>query len=60
MSEKNQRTTINRVKTGAFERRFSMAKMGLVAGSRLAAQSAGNMFTYITGVDLSKMAKSKC
>ncbi|OUR90470.1 ABC transporter [Gammaproteobacteria bacterium 42_54_T18] len=45
MSEKNQRTTINRVKTGAFERRFSMAKMGIVAGSRLAAQSAGNMFT---------------
>lgn len=45
MSENNQRTTINRVKTGAFERRFSMAKMGIVAGTRLAAQSAGNMFT---------------
>lgn len=45
MSEHNSRTTIKRVKTGAFERRFSMAKMGIVAGTRLAAQSAGNMFT---------------
>ncbi|OUS26268.1 ABC transporter [Gammaproteobacteria bacterium 45_16_T64] len=45
MSEHNSRTTIKRVKTGAFERRFSMAKMGIVAGTRLAAQSAGNMFS---------------
>ena len=36
---------LKRVKTGAFERRFSMAKAGLVAGSRLAAQSAGNLLT---------------
>ena len=45
MSDNDQRTTIKRVKTGSFERRFSMAKMGVVAGTRLAAQSAGNVFT---------------
>ncbi len=39
------KTTLKRVKTGAFERRFSMARAGLVAGTRLAAQSAGNMFS---------------
>ncbi|HVL01574.1 MAG TPA: AarF/UbiB family protein, partial [Dongiaceae bacterium] len=44
MSDK-PKTTLKRVKTGAFERRFSMAKAGLVAGTRLAAQSAGNLFT---------------
>ncbi len=44
MSEK-PKTSLKRVKTGAFERRFSMAKAGFVAGTRLAAQSAGNMFT---------------
>lgn len=44
MSDK-PKSTLKRVKTGAFERRFSMAKAGFVAGTRLAAQSAGNMFT---------------
>jgi predicted unusual protein kinase regulating ubiquinone biosynthesis (AarF/ABC1/UbiB family) len=44
MSDK-EKTTLKRVKTGAFERRFSMAKAGIVAGTMLAAQSAGNMFT---------------
>ncbi|HAG93247.1 MAG: ABC transporter [Pseudomonadales bacterium] len=44
MSEK-PKSTLKRVKTGAFERRFSMARAGLVAGTMLAAQSAGNMFT---------------
>jgi len=44
MSDK-PKTSLKRVKTGAFERRFSMAKAGLVAGTMLAAQSAGNMFT---------------
>lgn len=44
MSDK-PKTTLKRVKTGAFERRFSMAKAGLVAGTLLAAQSAGNLFT---------------
>lgn len=46
MSEVDKpKTTLKRVKTGAFERRFSMAKAGLVAGTMLAAQSAGNLFT---------------
>ncbi|PCJ47562.1 MAG: ABC transporter [Moraxellaceae bacterium] len=45
MARKKKRITISRVKTGAFERRFSMAKMSIVAGTRLAAQSAGNLFT---------------
>ena len=44
MSDK-PKTTLKRVKTGAFERRFSMAKAGFVAGTLLAAQSAGNLFT---------------
>lgn len=44
MSDK-PRTSLKRVKTGAFERRFSMAKAGVVAGTMLAAQSAGNLFT---------------
>ncbi|CBL44978.1 Predicted ABC1 family protein [gamma proteobacterium HdN1] len=45
MSESDQRKTIKRIKTGAFERRFSVAKAGFVAGTRLVAQSAGNVFT---------------
>ena len=44
MSDK-PKSTLKRVKTGAFERRFSMARAGFVAGTRLAAQSAGNMFS---------------
>ena len=44
MSDK-PKTTLKRVKTGAFERRFSMARAGFVAGTMLAAQSAGNLFT---------------
>lgn len=45
MSEQDQRKTLKRVKTGSFERRFSMAKAGFVATTRLATQSAGNLFT---------------
>ncbi len=45
MSDNDQRKTLKRVKTGSFERRFTMAKAGLVASTRLAAQSAGNLFT---------------
>ena len=44
MSDK-PKITLKRVKTGAFERRFSMARAGIVAGTMLAAQSAGNLFT---------------
>lgn len=45
MSDNEPRKTVKRVKTGSFERRFSMAKAGFVAGTRLMASSAGNLFT---------------
>lgn len=35
---------MKRLKTGAFERRFSMAKAGFIASTRLAAGAAGSMF----------------
>ncbi|MBZ2187875.1 AarF/ABC1/UbiB kinase family protein [Alcanivorax sp. JB21] len=38
------RKTVKRVKTGAFERRFSMAKAGFLAGARYATLTAG---TYL-------------
>ncbi len=44
-SSNQPKKTLKRVKTGSFERRFSMAKAGFVASTRLAAKSAGNMFT---------------
>lgn len=36
---------LTRLKTGAFERRFSIAKASLVAGSRMAASAAGSLFS---------------
>ncbi len=36
--------TLKRVKTGGFERRLSLAKAGLIAGIRLAANSTGSLF----------------
>lgn len=39
------RKTVKRVKTGSLERRFSMARAGLVAGARYATLSAGALFT---------------
>lgn len=41
---KESKPTVKRIKTGAFERRSSMAKAGMVAGARLAAQSMTNVF----------------
>jgi len=38
------RKTVRRVKTGAFERRFSMARAGFMAGARYATLSAGTFF----------------
>lgn len=38
------RKTVKRVKTGAFERRFSMARAGFMAGARYATLSAGTFF----------------
>ncbi|MDP2227603.1 MAG: AarF/ABC1/UbiB kinase family protein [Moraxellaceae bacterium] len=35
---------MKRLKTGAFERRFSLAKAGFIAGARLAGGAAGSMF----------------
>ena len=34
--KKSDKKTVKRIKTGAIERRFSMAKAGFLAGSRLA------------------------
>jgi predicted unusual protein kinase regulating ubiquinone biosynthesis (AarF/ABC1/UbiB family) len=39
------RKTVKRVKTGSLERRFSMARAGLMAGARYATLSAGTFFT---------------
>lgn len=39
-----EKKTVKRVKTGAFERRFSMARAGFLAGARYATFSAGNLF----------------
>lgn len=36
---------LKRLKTGAFERRFSIAKASIVAGSRMAASAAGSFFS---------------
>ena len=36
---------LSRLKTGSFERRFSIARASVVAGSRLAASAAGSMFS---------------
>lgn len=41
-SKKSDRKTVKRIKTGSMERRFSMAKAGFLAGSRLARKSAGS------------------
>ncbi|PKM22910.1 MAG: ABC transporter [Gammaproteobacteria bacterium HGW-Gammaproteobacteria-14] len=38
------RKTVKRVKTGAFERRFSMARAGFMAGARYATLTAGTLF----------------
>lgn len=44
MSERNVRKPLKRIKSGAFERRFAMAKAGVVASTMFATQSAGNLF----------------
>lgn len=36
---------LSRLKTGAFERRYSIAKASVVAGTRLAASAAGSLFS---------------
>src|SRR5690606_33996015 len=39
------RKTVKRVKTGAFERRFSLARAGILAGARYATLTAGTFLT---------------
>ena len=39
-----EKKTVKRVKTGTFERRFSLAKAGFLAGARYATLSAGTLF----------------
>lgn len=45
MPEKKSQKTVKRVKTGAIERRFSMAKAGVFAGARYATQTAATVFS---------------
>ncbi|MFP5440723.1 MAG: ABC1 kinase family protein [Gammaproteobacteria bacterium] len=45
MSKRPPSDKVDRIKTGALERRFSMARAGVVAGARFAFQSAGNLFS---------------
>jgi predicted unusual protein kinase regulating ubiquinone biosynthesis (AarF/ABC1/UbiB family) len=40
--KRSDKKTVKRIKTGSIERRFSMAKAGFLAGSRLARKSAGS------------------
>lgn len=44
MSEPTHPGSLKRVKTGAFERRFSLAKASVVASTRFAASAAGSLF----------------
>ncbi|MBV1881025.1 MAG: AarF/ABC1/UbiB kinase family protein [Pseudomonadales bacterium] len=44
MNERKIRKPLKRIKSGAFERRFAMAKAGVVASTMFATQSAGNLF----------------
>ncbi|AZZ90540.1 AarF/ABC1/UbiB kinase family protein [Hahella sp. KA22] len=41
---KNNAREVDRIKTGSFERRLSLTRAGLVAGSRLAGNMAANLF----------------
>jgi len=41
----DERKPLKRIKTGSFERRLSLTRMGLLAGSRFMAHSASNLFT---------------
>lgn len=42
---KQQRSSVDRIKTGSFERRLSLTKAGLLAGTRLASSMAANLFS---------------
>ncbi|WP_097460884.1 ABC1 kinase family protein [Mangrovitalea sediminis] len=44
MDPKKPRSTVSRIKTGSFERRLSLTKAGLFAGTRMATHMATNLF----------------
>ncbi|RMF19049.1 MAG: AarF/ABC1/UbiB kinase family protein, partial [Gammaproteobacteria bacterium] len=44
MSKKKDTSRLDRIKTGSFERRLSLTKAGIVAGSRMATSYAGSWF----------------
>jgi predicted unusual protein kinase regulating ubiquinone biosynthesis (AarF/ABC1/UbiB family) len=43
MMARGKGTTLSRIPSGSFERRFNMTRAGLLAGSRFVAQSAGSL-----------------
>lgn len=45
MSDKHFTQSVKRIKTGAFERRLSLAKAGFLAGAKFGMASAANLFT---------------
>ena len=45
MSDHKSKKVVKRVKTGAIERRFSMAKAGVFAGAKFATQTAATVFS---------------
>lgn len=45
MTSKRQGSTVSRIKTGSFERRLSLTRAGLFAGTRMASHMATNWFS---------------
>jgi len=45
MSDKHFTQSVKRIKTGSFERRFSLAKAGFLAGAKFGMASAANLFS---------------
>ncbi|MFE8072725.1 AarF/ABC1/UbiB kinase family protein [Marinobacteraceae bacterium S3BR75-40.1] len=45
MDPKKPRSTVSRIKTGSFERRLSLTRAGLFAGTRMATHAATNLFS---------------
>lgn len=43
-NEKSKRHTVNKIKTGSFERRLSLTRAGLVAGTRMVGDMASSLF----------------
>ncbi len=43
-SKDSKRSTVNQIKTGSFERRLSLTKAGILAGTRMAGHMTGSLF----------------